>query len=82
MRIIAFAPQGDTVKATLIHEQVLYPNVEIVSNFLAYKNGLVNGFNDKWPVIHMFNKNETILEGTDYYDMVHNRQNIILMGWD
>lgn len=28
----------------------------------------------------MFNKNETALEGTEYYDLVHDRSNIIVMG--
>lgn len=62
------------------HEKVLHSNVKLISNFLQYKNGLVNGFNEKRPIIHTFNKNETVLEGTDYYEMVHNRQHVILMG--
>lgn len=62
------------------HEKILLSNVKLISNFLQYKNGLVNGFNEKHPIIHTFNKNETVLEGTDYYEMVHNRQHVILMG--
>lgn len=63
------------------HEKVLYPNVKVVSNFLNYENGMVNGFTSEYPLIHTFNKNETVLQGTEYYDMVHNRQHVILMGY-
>lgn len=39
---------------------------------------MLNGFQK--PTIHPFNKNETALEGSEYYDLVHNRDHIILMG--
>lgn len=35
---------------------------------------------DEDRLIHTFNKNETALEGTEYYDLVHSRDHIILMG--
>lgn len=31
-------------------------------------------------MIHTFNKNETALDGSEYYDLVHNRDHIIVMG--
>lgn len=37
-------------------------------------NGLQN------PMIHTFNKNETVLDGTEYYDIVHSRDHVIVMG--
>lgn len=59
----------------------MYPNVRIVSNFLQYKNGLLNGLdNNQHTMIHTFNKNENALKGTDYYDSVHDRKHVILMG--
>lgn len=79
--LVFSAGLGDSILAVLRHEKVLYPNVKLVSNFLQYKDGLLNGFSDKSPMIHTYNKNETALEGTDYYDMVHNRQHVILMGY-
>lgn len=51
----------------------------MVSNFLLYKDGLLNGF-DIDNMIHTFNKNETALQGTDYYETVHDRTNVLLMG--
>lgn len=32
------------------------------------------------PIIHTLNKNEQALHGTEYYDLVKSRGNIILMG--
>lgn len=31
-------------------------------------------------MIHSFNKNETVLQGTDYYETVQDRTSIIVMG--
>lgn len=72
---------GDSIVAMLQHEKVLYPNVKVVSNFLNYDDGIVNGFTDEYPLIHTFNKNETVLQGTEYYEMMHDRQHVILMGY-
>lgn len=79
--LVFSAGLGDSISAVMKHEQVYFSNVKLVSNFLQFKNGLLDGFNDKIPLIHTFNKNETALEGTDYYEMVHNRQHVILMGY-
>lgn len=79
--LVFSAGLGDSIKAVLKHEQILLSNVKLVSNFLKYKNGMVDGFSEEFPLIHTFNKNETVLEGTEYYDMVHNRQHVILMGY-
>lgn len=78
--LVFSAGLGDSINAVLKHEQCLLPNVKLVSNFLQYKDGLLNGFDDKAPVIHTFNKNETALDGTDYYEMVKNREHVLLMG--
>lgn len=50
-----------------------------MSNFLRWKDGIVQGF-DTEKMIHVFNKNETALEGTDYNKLVHDRTSIIVMG--
>lgn len=34
----------------------------------------------KGEVIHTYNKNETAIKHTEYYDMVQNRSNVVLMG--
>lgn len=50
-----------------------------MSNFLQYENGLLTGL-DVNNLIHVFNKNESALRGTDYFDMVKSRDHILLMG--
>lgn len=42
------------------------------------EQGIIQGF--QAAPIHIFNKNEYALKGTDYYDMVQSRDNVILMG--
>lgn len=51
-----------------------------MSNFLQYdENGLLTGL-DLNNLIHVFNKNESALRGTDYFDIVKSRDHILLMG--
>lgn len=79
--LVFSAGLGDSILSVLNHAKVMYPNVRIVSNFLQYKNGLLNGLdNNQHTIIHTFNKNENALRGTDYYDSVHGRKHVILMG--
>ena len=79
--LVFSAGLGDSILAVLKHAEVMYPNVKIVSNFLQYENGMLNGLdNDAHHMIHTFNKNEAALRGTEYYDSVHDRQHILLMG--
>lgn len=76
--LVFSAGLGNSVVSVLTQTNVLYSNVKVVSNFLRYKDGLLNGLEE--PMIHTFNKNETVLKGTDYYDVVHDRDHIIVMG--
>uniref|UniRef100_D3TP59 5'-nucleotidase n=1 Tax=Glossina morsitans morsitans TaxID=37546 RepID=D3TP59_GLOMM len=76
--LIFSAGLGNSVISVLKHAKVLLPNVKVISNFLRYRNCLLDGFQE--PMIHTFNKNETVLEGSDYYDLVHERDHIIVMG--
>lgn len=51
----------------------------MVSNFLALdEEDRITGI--KGEVIHTYNKNETAIKNTDYYDLVRDRSNVILMG--
>ncbi|XP_055838229.1 7-methylguanosine phosphate-specific 5'-nucleotidase [Episyrphus balteatus] len=76
--LVFSAGLGNSVVSVLKHSKVMYPNVKVISNFLQYKGDMVNGFQE--PMIHTYNKNETALEGTEYYDLVHSRDHIIVMG--
>lgn len=76
--LVFSAGLGNSVVSVLRQANVMHPNVRVVSNFLKYRNGNLDGFQQ--PMIHTFNKNETVLDGNEYYDLVHTRDHIIVMG--
>ncbi|XP_017094245.2 7-methylguanosine phosphate-specific 5'-nucleotidase-like [Drosophila bipectinata] len=76
--LVFSAGLGNTVESLLRQAEMMHPNVKIVSNFLKYRDGLLDGLQD--PLIHTFNKNESVLEGSDYFDQLHYRDHIILIG--
>ncbi|KAB0798814.1 hypothetical protein PPYR_06694 [Photinus pyralis] len=77
--LVFSAGLGDSVRAVLKHFNVYLANVKIISNFLKYNDrGVIQGFDG--ATIHVLNKNEYALQGTQYYDLVQNRSNVILMG--
>lgn len=76
--LVFSAGLGHSVESVLRQANVYNDRVKVVSNFLETKDGLVNGF--KLPIIHIFNKNETVLAGSKYGSLVHDRDSIILMG--
>ncbi|XP_051169263.1 7-methylguanosine phosphate-specific 5'-nucleotidase-like [Leptopilina boulardi] len=75
--LVFSAGLGDVVEAILRHNNVLLENVEIISNFLKYTDKKLDGFKGK--KIHVFNKNETVLD-KEHLKRLENRKNIILMG--
>lgn len=76
--LVFSAGLGDSVISVLNHAKVNLPNVKVVSNFLQFKDGLVNGLQD--DMIHTYNKNETVLKGSEYYELVHDRDHVIVLG--
>lgn len=76
--LVFSAGLGDCVISILKQADVYLPNVKVISNFLQYNGKVLNGLQEK--MIHVFNKNEHALEGTDYYKLVHDRDHVIVMG--
>ncbi|KAJ2950402.1 hypothetical protein O0L34_g8646 [Tuta absoluta] len=77
--LVFSAGLGESVTAALKAADYLLPNVKVVSNFLEFdEQDRIIGI--KGEVIHTYNKNETAIKGTDYYEMVKSRSNVILMG--
>lgn len=66
---------GDVVKACLEHQGFLTPNVHVVSNFLKFQDGKVAGC--QGDIIHIFNKNEHLLQNTPYYEVCKNEIEIL-----
>ncbi|ALC41872.1 CG3362, partial [Drosophila busckii] len=76
--LVFSAGLGNSVVSVLRQANIMHTNVKVVSNFLKYRNGMLDGF--QMPMIHTFNKNETVLDGHEYYELVHTRDHIIVMG--
>ncbi|KAH8384564.1 hypothetical protein KR093_001025 [Drosophila rubida] len=76
--LVFSAGLGNSVVSVMQQAGIMHANVKVISNFLQYREGLLDGF--QLPMIHTFNKNETVLVGSEYYDLVHTRDHIIVMG--
>jgi len=72
---------ADSIKIFLEKNNVDFSNIEIISNaFIWDENGKAVWYQK--PVIHTFNKDETILqEFPEIYKKIKNRKNVILL-WD
>jgi cytosolic 5'-nucleotidase 3 len=67
------------IKKLLERKKVNFPNISIISNAPIFDSqGNLTGF--KQPIIHVFNKNETMLKNFPVYDQIKDRKNIILLG--
>ncbi|XP_034246216.1 7-methylguanosine phosphate-specific 5'-nucleotidase isoform X2 [Thrips palmi] len=76
--LIFSAGLGDVVDAILKCHGVVNKNIHVISNFLKYKDGHVNGFTN--DIVHPFNKNGKAAEHTKYFELMSSRHNVILMG--
>jgi len=78
--LIFSAGIGDILQGVIDSQNSLFPNIKIVSNWMEFDNsGILTGF--KMPIIHTFNKNESVL-GTErsYFEDLSHRPNAILLG--
>ncbi|NXX43530.1 5NT3B nucleotidase, partial [Tricholaema leucomelas] len=70
---------GDVVEEVLRQAGALRPNVRVVSNYMDFdEQGVLRGF--KGPLIHTYNKNNSVLQGTAYFQQLSTRTSIILLG--
>lgn len=74
----------DSIYYCLKHENKLYDNIDIISNdFVRDENGKAIGVRE--PIIHSFNKDETVVKNLPIYEDIKDRKNILLLGdglWD
>jgi len=74
----------DSIYYCLKHENKLYDNIDIISNdFVRDEDGKAIGV--RQPVIHSFNKDETVVKNFPIYEDIKERKNILLLGdglWD
>ena len=78
--VIISASVGDFISLLLEDKKKLYSNVHVLSNSLEWdEQGNATGIIE--PVVHVFNKDETVLEDfPDVYNHVKERKNVILLG--
>lgn len=70
----------ESIYYCLEHENKLYDNIDIISNaFVRDENGKAIGVRE--PIIHSFNKHETVIKDFPVYDEIKDRKNILLI-WD
>jgi len=74
----------DSIYYCLKHENKLYDNIDIISNdFVRDEDGKAIGVRE--PIIHSFNKDETVVKNFPIYEDIKDRKNILLLGdwlWD
>lgn len=69
----------DLVEGFLKKENMLYPNIHVISNKYKYdENGKVKGYEGN--IVHSLNKDQTVIKGTKYEKMVEQRKNVLLLG--
>ncbi|NXY21239.1 5NT3B nucleotidase, partial [Atrichornis clamosus] len=70
---------GDILEEIIRQANVFYSNVNVVSNYMDFNDdGVLTHF--KGPLIHTYNKNNTVLQGTGYFQQLSTKTNIILLG--
>ena len=78
-QLIFSAGQGNIIKEFFKMENILTPNVHLISNFYKFDDqGKVIGYT--LPFIHTFNKNEVIISSTSYAKEIISRKNVLLLG--
>lgn len=76
--LVFSAGLGDVVSSVLQHNEVLYSNVHVISNFLKFDGPKLDGFDGN--LIHAFNKNEHAVKNSDYFKVLRTHTNVLLMG--
>lgn len=80
--LLIFSASGlwyESIYYCLEHEKRLYDNIDIISNsFVRDEQGKAIAVRE--PIIHSFNKGETLLRDLPIYKDIQNRKNIILLG--
>lgn len=70
---------GDVLEEIIRQANVFYSNINVVSNYMDFdENGVLTRF--KGPLIHTYNKNNSVLQGTEYFQELSTRTSIILLG--
>ncbi|XP_063815911.1 7-methylguanosine phosphate-specific 5'-nucleotidase isoform X2 [Pseudophryne corroboree] len=70
---------GDVLEEIIRQAGVYHSNIKVVSNYMDFDDdGFLTGF--KGDLIHTYNKNNTVLRDTEYFQHISNRSHILLLG--
>ncbi|XP_040294768.1 7-methylguanosine phosphate-specific 5'-nucleotidase [Bufo bufo] len=70
---------GDVLEEIIRQAGVYHPNIKVVSNYMDFdEQGVMTGF--KGEIIHTYNKNNSVLRDTEYFQQISHRSNILLLG--
>ncbi|XP_019647089.1 PREDICTED: 7-methylguanosine phosphate-specific 5'-nucleotidase A-like [Branchiostoma belcheri] len=77
--LVFSAGLGDVIHEMFEKHHLVFPNCRVVSNFMTFDPaGKVVGFRD--PLIHICNKNRSVLPDDTYSSKEEERTNVILLG--
>lgn len=78
--IISSSGIGDLIPMYLEKQNKLYKNIHIITNLYKWDSE-GNAIDIRKPIIHVFNKDETVLkEIPKVYEKIKNRKNVLLLG--
>jgi cytosolic 5'-nucleotidase 3 len=71
---------GNIIQEWITQQCGEFKNIKIISNFMQFSNVTSKVIGFQGSLIHVFNKNETVLIDTEYERIIENRPNAILLG--
>ncbi len=77
--LILSSALGDVIEGVLKVHNLLTSNVHVISNYFEFDKKR-NAIGYKGKIVHVFNKDESQIQGTPYYEKILKRKNVILMG--
>lgn len=77
--LIFSAGIGDIIEEIIKQQSTMHDNMHVVSNYMKFneENKMI-GFQNE--IIHVYNKNENAIHGSDYFQNIEHRTSMILMG--
>ncbi len=70
---------GEVIEMYLEKEKRMHSNIYVISNsFYWDEEGKISGF--KEPIVHMLNKDETLINNFSFFKEIENKKNVILFG--
>ncbi len=77
--LILSSALGDVIDGFLKKKNLLSDNMHIISNYFNFdENGLAKGYKGK--IVHVFNKDESQVKNTPYFERISKRKNVLLLG--